>query len=409
MEVYLVGGAVRDRLMGMPIADRDWVVVGATPDYMLAQGYRPVGKDFPVFLHPETGEEHALARRERKVSTGYHGFTFHATPSVTLEEDLSRRDLTINAIAEDADGNIVDPYHGTVDLENKILRHVSPAFAEDPVRILRLARFAARYHHLGFAVAPETYDLMRSMVANGEVDSLVPERVWKELQRALSETSPAEFIHVLKACGALAVILPEVDALFGIPQPAQHHPEIDAGVHTLMSLAVASRMSGDTRVRFAVLLHDLGKATTPKDELPRHIGHEERGEGLVKEFCRRLRVPREYSDLAIAVARYHLYAHRALDMKKQSVLKLFKAVGGLRRPQQFERFLQCCEADARGRKGLEMRPYPQADYLRQALKASLAVDVQPLIEKGFQGEVLGMELHQCRLVAIQSVKENFPA
>ncbi|MCP5419170.1 MAG: multifunctional CCA addition/repair protein [Gammaproteobacteria bacterium] len=403
MEIFLVGGAVRDELLGLPVKERDWVVVGATPEDLLKRGFKPVGKDFPVFLHPETHEEYALARTERKVAPGYHGFHFHAQPDVSLVDDLARRDLTINAMARDAEGQLLDPYGGLRDLEHRCLRHVSSAFAEDPVRILRLARFAARYAPLGFRVAAETVELMRDMVASGEVDTLVPERVWAEMVRALGTRQPARFIEVLRECGALARIFPEIDRLFGVPQPAQCHPEIDTGVHTLLCLEQAVRLGTDSMVRFAVLVHDLGKGTTPPAEWPRHPNHEERGEDLVKSLCQRLRTPREYRDLGVMTARYHTQCHRARTLPPEAIVKTLQALDAFRKPQRFEQFLLACEADARGRTGLEDRPYPQADFLRNAYQAAV-VDVRPLLERGLTGAALAEGLRLKRVQAVAKLQ-----
>ncbi len=400
MQIYLVGGAVRDKLLGIAPKDRDWVVVGATPQEMVALGYQPVGKDFPVFLHPETKEEYALARTERKTAPGYHGFEFHAAPDVTLEEDLRRRDLTINAMAEDADGTIIDPFNGQEDLENGLLRHVSNAFAEDPVRILRIARYAARYGQWGFRVAHGTHALMKRMVENGEVDALVPERVWQELERSLGEATPARFFEVLRNSGALGRILPELEALFGVPQPAHHHPEIDTGRHTLMVLEQAARLSEDTRVRFAALLHDLGKGTTPSEEWPRHIAHERRGEALVVQLCERLRVPKEYRELARIVARYHGLYHRADELRPSTLLELLEHTDALRRPERLEQFLLACEADSRGRSGFEERDYPQGQIIRDALVAARKVKPADLVAEGLEGAALGEALRQRRIAAI---------
>ncbi len=401
MKTYLVGGAVRDHLLGLPVRERDWVVVGATVDEMRASGFRQVGKDFPVFLHPDTQEEYALARTERKTGPGYHGFAVHADPDVTLEEDLQRRDLTINAMAMDEKGRLIDPYGGQKDLEARILRHVSPAFSEDPVRILRVARFAARFHHLGFRVAPETMALMRQMVDDGEVDALVPERIWQETVRALGEKTPSQFIQILRDCGALAVIFPEIDRLFGIPQPECWHPEIDSGVHTLLVLDMAARLSDKPEVRFAALLHDLGKGTTPADLLPSHHGHEARGAELVKKFCQRLKVPNQFRDLAVITAKFHLHIHRIDELKPATLLRVMEAIDAFRRPQRVDDFLLACEADARGRKGMENNAYPQADIFRKALAAATAVNIQPLIEKDLQGKALADKIHQARVRAIQ--------
>ncbi|MGF1548043.1 MAG: multifunctional CCA addition/repair protein [Thiotrichales bacterium] len=403
MKIYLVGGAIRDQLLGRPVNERDWVVVGATPSEMLALGYRQVGKDFPVFLHPHTHEEYALARTERKTAPGYHGFTVHAAPEVTLREDLQRRDLTINALAQDENGQTIDFYGGLADLERRVLRHVSPAFAEDPVRILRTARFAARYAPLGFTLAPETRELMRQMASAGEADALVPERVWQELQRALEEPAPAEFFRVLRACGALAVIFPEVDALFGVPQPAQYHPEIDTGVHTLMVVEQAARLSTAPTVRFAALLHDLGKAATPPEEWPSHHGHEARGVPLIDQLCTRLRAPNAFRNLAVLASRYHLHLHRALELKPTTLVKLLESTDAFRRTERFRAFLLVCEADSRGRAGLEDRPYPQRVWLEQVLEATQAVDLGALARQGLKGEELKRAIHAARVAAVRGL------
>lgn len=401
MKTYLVGGAVRDRLMGRPPGDRDWVVVGATPEAMLAAGFKPVGRDFPVFLHPETHEEHALARTERKAGRGYRGFVVDADPAVTLEQDLARRDLTINAIAEDVDGRLIDPYGGARDIQAKRLRHVSEAFAEDPVRLLRVARFAARFAPLGFTVAPETMTLMRRMVADGEVDHLVPERVWQELRRALTEPAPSAFLQVLREAGALARILPEVDALYGVPQRAEYHPEIDAGVHTGLVLDMAVRLApGDDVIGFAALVHDLGKALTPAEELPRHLMHEHRGLVPVKAVCKRLRVPGEHRDLALIACREHLNVHRLAELKPATVHDLIARCDGFRQPRRIERLATVCEADARGRTGRENDPYPQAALLRRLHAAALAVDTAPLRAAGLEGPAIGEALRRERIRAI---------
>jgi tRNA nucleotidyltransferase (CCA-adding enzyme) len=373
MKRYVVGGAVRDRLLGVAGGDVDWVVIGATPEQMLAAGFRPVGRDFPVFLHPATGEEHALARTERKVGRGYHGFTFHADPSVTLEQDLARRDLTINAMAMDpASGEVVDPFGGRADLAARVLRHVSDAFAEDPVRILRLARFAARFHD--FAVAPETFALMRRMVDAGEVDALVPERVWQELARGLMEARPSRMFDVLRQCGALAVLLPEVERLWGVPQPERHHPEIDTGVHAMMVLDVAARLDAPLPVRWACLGHDLGKGTTPPEAWPRHVGHEARSVALVEAIDRRLKVPSDCHELAVLAAREHGHVHASGTLGAAAVLRLLERCDALRRPQRFAQLLLACECDARGRTGFEQAPYPPRERLARALDVVRAVD-----------------------------------
>lgn len=407
MKTYIVGGAVRDRMLGLPVKDRDWVVVGATPAEMLAQGFRQVGRDFPVFLHPRSHEEYALARTERKTAAGYHGFTVHASPEITLEEDLARRDFTINAMAESADGELIDPYGGKADLERRVLRHVSPAFAEDPVRILRLARFAARFAPLGFTVAPETVTVMQDMVHAGEVDALVAERVWQELERALGEQRPSAFFEVLRSCGALAVLFPEIDRLWGVPQPAKYHPEIDTGIHTMMVLEAAARLSADTTVRFAALTHDLGKGTTPKEEWPRHIAHEQRSVGLVEALCQRLRAPNEHRELALITARYHGDCHRALELRPDTVLRMLDALDAFRRPQRFEQFLLACTADCRGRPGFEEDDYPQAQWLRHARAAAAEIGGAELADSGYSGKQLGEELARRRTARIAELRQTF--
>jgi tRNA nucleotidyltransferase (CCA-adding enzyme) len=406
MDIYLVGGAVRDRLLGRPHVERDYVVVGATPEQLLALGYRPVGKDFPVFLHPETGEQYALARTERKTGPGYYGFAVHFSPDVTLEEDLARRDLTVNAMAESRSGEIIDPYGGRRDLEARLLRHVSPAFIEDPLRVLRVARFAARFAPLGFTVAPETLELMRAITTSGELASLVPERVWVETERALGEARPTEYFAVLRACGALVVVFPEIDVLFGIPQPPRWHPEIDTGLHVMQALDIATELSTDTTVRFAVLLHDLGKGLTPRSEWPRHIGHEESGAKLIEHLSERLRVPNEHRDLAMLVARYHARAHRVAEQRPVKVLELLELTDAFRRPERFERFLLACEADARGR-GPELRvaPYAQADQLRAARQAAASVRLDPAILERSPGPVIAERLRGARVEAIRSLNQ----
>ncbi|PWG64918.1 multifunctional CCA addition/repair protein [Sediminicurvatus halobius] len=400
---YLVGGAVRDRLLGLPVKERDWVVVGATPEAMAERGFRPVGREFPVFLHPETGEEYALARTERKVAAGYHGFTFHASPAVTLEQDLARRDLTINAMAEDPQGRRIDPYGGERDLAERRLRHVSPAFREDPVRILRLARFAARFHRLGFAPSPDTLELCREMVAAGEVDALVPERVWQELARALMEAVPSAFFRVLRDCGALARLLPELDRLFGVPQPPRHHPEVDSGEHVLLALDQAARLEAPLAVRYAVLTHDFGKAETPPEELPRHRGHEERGVPLAEAVSERLQVPKACRELARLVTRYHMHGHRLLKLRPASIVRLLERLDAFRRPERVDGFLLACEADARGRTGFEDRPFPQAACLRAAYDACKAVDPRPFVEQGLRGPEIAEAVHEARVRAVAAV------
>ena len=410
MRVYEVGGAVRDALLGLPVEERDWVVVGASAEELEALGYRRVGKDFPVFLHPRTGEEYALARTERKTGRGYTAFAFDAAPTVTLEDDLKRRDLTINAIARDENGELFDPWSGRADLDARLLRHVSPAFSEDPLRVLRVARFAARFAPLGFTIAAETLELMKQIVAAGEMEALRPERVWQETVKALSTDRPDVYVEALRACGALARIFPEVDALFGVPQPEQWHPEIDTGVHTLMALRMAAQLSRSETVRFAVLVHDLGKATTPKDMLPRHYGHEKRSEELLEGVCGRFPVPNRFRDLARLVALHHGTVHKAAELKPQTMLRLITAADGLRQPERFDEMLLACEADARGRTGLENRSYPQAEWLRAALRAAKNVDAAKLkAERGLDGEALGRALHDERLAAIKAMVAASPA
>ena len=405
MQVYLVGGAVRDHLLGFPYHEKDYVVVGATPEQLIASGYQPVGKDFPVFLHPDTKDEYALARTERKSGHGYHGFSFYTDPSVTLEEDLIRRDLTINAIAMDDDGKIYDPYNGQQDLDHKILRHVSIAFIEDPLRVLRIARFAARYKALGFTVAPETLALMKQLAESGELEALTPERVWKETSRALMENHADEYFEVLRACGALKVLFPELDALYGIPQRPEYHPEIDCGIHTMMSLQQACKANYSLDVRFAVLVHDLGKALTPKDELPRHIMHEERGIKPVTEVCDRLKVPTNTKQLALAVCKEHLKCHQALTLKPGTLWRLLQRLDVLRRPERVEAFVQACECDSRGRLGLEDRDYPQARYLTEAMQLVRSIKASDL-PADVKGPDIGEMLIQKRIEALAELKNH---
>jgi len=404
MQIYKVGGAVRDRLLGRPISEVDWVVVGASAEQMLELGYRPVGADFPVFLHPQTGEEYALARTERKSGRGYGGFTFHASPDVTLEQDLIRRDLTVNAMAEDDQGNLIDPYNGQQDLEARILRHVSPAFAEDPLRVLRVARFAARYAPLGFSVAPETLMLMRQLAESGELAHLTAERSWKEISRALMEPRPDVFVQVLRDCGALAALLPEVDDLFGVPQPQAHHPEIDTGVHVLSVLRQCAEHDQPLNVRWASLLHDVGKGLTPEDEWPRHIAHEQKGLRLIQAINERCKAPRDCAELAMLVGEFHTHGHRALELRPSTLLELLQRFDVFRRPQRFAEFVAACEMDARGRLGLEQREYPQGAYLLGAAEAARQVPVKPLLEKGFKGAELGEALNRERLQALKAYK-----
>jgi len=407
MKIYLVGGAVRDKILGKTITDRDWVVVGVSPETMLEQGYIQVGKDFPVFLHPKTKEEYALARTERKSGKGYKGFDFHAAPDVSLEQDLARRDLTINAIAQDENENLIDPYNGYHDIQKKLLRHVTEAFTEDPLRVLRVARFKARFHHLGFEVAPETIHLMRNIANSGELAELTPERVWVELQKALSEVTPSQFFITLRDCGALNRLFPEIDNLFGVPQRKDYHPEIDCGIHTMMVLDKAADYLSDNEVRFAALMHDLGKAETPEDILPRHIGHEAKSVKLINIFCKKFRVPKSYHELAVLGARYHTDCHNALELKASTILNLFEKVDAFRRPERLIKLLQACKADAQGRKNFEHTPYPQAEYLGNAFEVCQEIDAKPLIEQGIKGIEVGEALRRKRIQAIAMLKAEF--
>ena len=406
MKVYLVGGAVRDALLGRPISERDWVVVGATPAELTAAGFAQVGREFPVFLHPQTHEEHALARLERKVAPGYRGFVTEFSPDVTLEDDLRRRDLTVNAIAQDADGNIIDPHGGQKDLAMRVLRHVSPAFAEDPVRILRTARFAARFAPLGFTVADETLGLMRELVAAGEANALVAERVWKEMERAFAEPRPDVFIEVLRQCGALAVVLPEVDRLFGVPQPATWHPEIDTGTHVLMTMRVAADRGAAASVVFAALLHDVGKGLTPRERWPSHPGHENTGLPLIDAVCDRLRVPAEHRELARLAARFHTHVHRAAELRSATLLELFETADAFRRPERFALLLEACECDARGRLGLENRDYPQRARVERALAAATAAQLPEAERSRLSGPQIGAALRRARLAAIEALRSS---
>ncbi|WP_250654938.1 multifunctional CCA addition/repair protein [Alkalimarinus coralli] len=406
MKIYLVGGAVRDRLLGLPVKDRDWVVVGATPQQMIDDGYQQVGADFPVFLHPKTREEYALARTERKKGKGYLGFECFSSPDVTLEEDLKRRDLTINAMAS-LDNEIIDPYHGQDDLKQKTLRHVSSAFSEDPLRILRVARFAARFSHLGFSIADETITLMTEIVDSGEAAHLVAERVWQETARALSEQSPWVYFETLKECGALSVLFPELDTLFGIPQPEQHHPEIDTGVHSLMSLKVACELSTDIAVRFAALVHDLGKGLTPTSEWPKHHGHEKKGLSLIKKLCTRIKVPNEVRTLSLLAGEFHTHVHRAFELKPATVLKVIKSSDAFRNNERFRQLLLVCEADAKGRTGFENCTYAQHQYFLDAFEAARSVQASTLIEQGFSGKELGQALQRSQQAQIQRLKQNY--
>ena len=403
MKIYAVGGAVRDELLGLEVRDRDYVVVGASAEDMLALGFTPVGKDFPVFLHPETHEEYALARTERKTARGYKGFQVQASPEVTLEDDLRRRDLTINAIAKDQQGGIIDPFSGVSDLKAGILRHVSPSFTEDPVRILRIARFAARF---GFRIAGETAALLRAMVASGEIEALVAERVWQELSQGLMESQPSTMFEVLRECGALAAILPEVDRLFGIPQPPQHHPEVDTGVHVMLVIDYAARRKFPLPVRFAALTHDLGKGETPPERWPAHHGHEAKSVALVRQLCARVKVPVECRDAALLAARYHGDVHRALELRPATIFSLLAAADALRRPERLEMLLQTCEADFRGRPGFESRPYPQAEYLSAALHAAAQVDGGRIAASSDSAEAIGAAVRAARICAIETFRDT---
>ena len=407
MEIYLVGGAVRDALLNRTVTERDYVVVGSTPEQMVTAGFRPVGQDFPVFLHPVTHEEYALARTERKNGRGYAGFQFHTSPDIRVEDDLIRRDLTINAIAQATDGQLIDPFGGLEDLDNRILRHVSPAFIEDPLRVLRVARFAARYAPLGFTVAPETLALMRQLVESGELNHLTPERVWKETERALAEDRADIYIQVLRDCGALNVLIPELDALFGVPQRPQHHPEIDTGVHTLMTLQRACEAGYSVRVRWAALLHDVGKALTPEPEWPRHHQHEERGLDPVRQICQRFKVPTAYRELAELVCREHLMCHRVQELRAGTTWRLLQRLDVLRKPERVEEFVLCCQCDARGRLGLEDRPYPQADFVREAMRRVRQIRASDL-PAHLDGCSIGEALVNARIEAIQDFKRSLP-
>ena len=406
MKIYLVGGAVRDGLLRLPVKDKDWVVVGATPQEMLDAGYQQVGKDFPVFLHPQSREEYALARTERKSGQGYTGFTCYAAPDVTLEQDLLRRDLTINAIAQDEHGEFIDPYNGRADIEKRLLRHVSPAFNEDPLRVLRVARFAARYAHLSFQIAPETLTLMSSMASNGELEHLTPERVWKETENALTSRNPQVYFDVLRKCGALKVLFPEIDALFGVPAPEKWHPEIDTGIHVLMTLSIAAQLSPDVDVRFATLCHDLGKGLTPKEFWPRHHGHGPAGVKLVERLCQRMRVPNEIRDLAKLVAEYHDLIHTISILQPKTIIKLFDAIDAWRKPQRVEQVALTSEADARGRTGFEASDYPQGRLLRAAWIAAQSVTNKEVIDDGFSGPAIRTELNRRRIAAVEVWKKK---
>lgn len=406
MKIYLVGGAVRDQLLQIPIKDRDYMVVGATQQQMLDLGYNQVGKDFPVFLHPKTQQEYALARTERKTAAGYGGFSCYAAADVTIEEDLLRRDLTINAIAQDEDGTLVDPYGGQQDIENRLLRHVSDAFVEDPLRVLRVARFAARFHHLGFTVAAETLALMQQIAQSGELEALTPERVFLELDKALNTQSPQVFFEVLRQTQSLAILFPEIDALFGIPQPEKWHPEIDTGIHTLMVLEQAANLTPDRAIRFAALVHDLGKALSPKEHLPKHHGHGQKGLALIRALCERIRVPNEYRDLALLVSDQHQNIHQAFELKPQTIIKIFDKADLWRKPQRLAQLLIACEADIKGRTGFEQSDYPQAEYLKDCFDAAVNVAIKPIIDAGFKGAEIKTELQRQRIEILTEYKNK---
>ncbi|WP_305843617.1 multifunctional CCA addition/repair protein [Photobacterium leiognathi] len=400
MQTYLVGGAVRDTLLGLTVTDKDWVVVGTTPEAMLAAGFEQIGSDFPVFLHPKTKQEHALARTERKSGHGYTGFVCYSAPDVTLEQDLLRRDLTINAIAQAPNGDLIDPYHGQQDITDKVLRHVSPAFAEDPLRVLRVARFAARFAHLGFTVAPETMALMQEMVVSGELASLTPERVWKEWEKSLSSDDPQIFLTVLRQCGALAIVMPEIDALFGVPQPEKWHPEIDCGIHTLLVAKKAAELNTDKTIRFAAQVHDLGKALSPKDDLPHHKMHCRDGIKPIKALCQRLRVPNEYRDLALLVCEQHTKIHHAEEMRADTFIKIFDQIDAWRKPERVAQLATCCRADARGRTHFEQTPYPQADIFQAVFAIAQQVDVKAIVAAGFKGAEIREQLAAKRIEVV---------
>ena len=413
MKVYLVGGAVRDQLLGLPVKDRDWIVVGAVPATLLSLGYQQVGKDFPVFLNPKTKEEYALARTERKSSAGYTGFICDFSPTITLEQDLIRRDLTINAMAQSEDGEIIDPYGGKQDLENRILRHISPAFSEDPLRVLRVARFAARYHSLGFKIAPETLSLMSGLAQSGELQHLTAERVWLETEKALNEKNPEIYFETLHKTGALRVLFPEIDALYGVPNPVKHHPEVDSFIHTMLVLKQAVNLTENnpilnkSAVRFAAICHDLGKALTPKNILPHHYGHEQAGIKPTRSLCKRLKVPSYFQELAELTCEFHTHIHKAFELRAETVITLFNRFDVWRKPQRFQEFLQVCLADTRGRIGFENKDYPQIDYINQLLHAANEVDVQQVIADGFEKQEIRNELTKRRILAVKQTKANY--
>lgn len=414
MKIYLVGGAIRDQLLGLPVKDRDWIVVGADPATLLSLGYQQVGKDFPVFLNPKTKEEYALARTERKSSTGYTGFICDFSPTITLEQDLIRRDLTINAIAQSEDGEIIDPYGGKQDLENRILRHISPAFSEDPLRVLRVARFAARYHSLGFKIASETLALMTELALSGELQHLTAERVWLETEKALNEKNPEIYFETLHKTGALSVLFSEIDALHGVPNPVKHHPEVDSFIHTMLVLKQAVNLTENnpilnkSAVRFAAICHDLGKALTPQNILPHHYGHEQAGIKPTRSLCKRLKVPSYFQELAELTCEFHTHIHKAFELRAETVITLFNRFDVWRKPQRFQEFLQVCLADTRGRTGFETKDYPQIDYINQLLHSANEVDVQQVIADGFEKQAIKNELTKRRILAVKQTKTNYP-
>lgn len=408
MQVYRVGGAVRDKLLGLDIQDIDWVITGSTPEQMIADGYRAIGKDFPVFLHPETKQEYALARTERKISRGYSGFSFNTDPEITIEQDLSRRDLTINAIAEDVNGNIIDPFNGQQDIENRILRHVSDAFVEDPVRVLRVARFAARFHHLGFSIADETRSLIKQIADSGELNALVAERVWTEMNKALAETDPQVFFTSLRDCQVLATLFPEIDNLFGVPQTAKYHPEIDTGIHVMMVLKKAAELNFNNDIRFAALTHDLGKANTPAHVLPGHHGHEQRGVKLTRQFCKKWRVPKATTELALMTCEYHTHIHRAYELKASTLLKLFMQTDCFRRPERFKQMTDACIADVRGRTSFENTPYPQAAYVNRLVQKLNELDLSAVVNSSIKGKEVGKAIYDYRLNFLKTILEKDP-
>ncbi len=404
MQIFLVGGAVRDKLLKYPVKEQDWVVIGTSPQQMLEQGFTQVGKDFPVFLHPDTKEEYALARTERKSGQGYYGFDINANKNITLEEDLKRRDLTINAMAMDQQGQIIDPYNGQSDLHNKVLRHVSSAFSEDPLRVIRVARFAARYHHLGFKIAPETQELMQQIVQTDEIKILPGERIWKETVRALAEQSPHVYFEVLRNCDGLKYWFAELDKLWGIPNPIEWHPEIDTGIHTMMVMEQVSKLSPEPMTRFAALCHDLGKGETPEYLWPKHRGHEKAGIAVIEQLCERIKAPSNYSQLAKITSEFHLQVHQLSQLKPNTIVKLLIRTDAFRKPEQFQQFLHACEADYKGRTGFENRDYPQAKQLKQALSACQQIDTQQLIKQGYQGKKLGDAIHQARIKVVKMLR-----